>query len=218
MTGTRAGGAALCVPGVPGVPTGSGTTGGRLPQRPEAGRGAMARAPELSVSQPSAGQVTVSTAYTTRSPTDPAAAIRQRFGVAAAEMSLQSRPGMPTNTTGCGPVWRAPVTSVLARTRTGAPARCAPEAAVAVAPPAAAACCVPEAAVAVAPPGAAARCTPEAAAAVAVTALSVAPSSSAQASVLLTWSTVSAGSAGPSGHLAAPGAQMASAMARAHRR
>src|SRR5487761_1143788 len=108
MTGTRAGGAALCVPGVPGVPTGSGTTGGRLPQRPEAGRGASARAPELSVSQPSAGQGSGSTPQTTRLPTEPDSASRHRLGVAVVEMSVQSRPGMPTITTGCGPGARVP--------------------------------------------------------------------------------------------------------------
>src|SRR5229473_6677196 len=75
-------GAGVAVPGagaaVPGVrAAGSWTTGGRLPHRPVAGLGARARAPELSVSQPSAGQVSVSTADTTRSPAEPAAASRQ---------------------------------------------------------------------------------------------------------------------------------------------
>src|SRR5579859_1445275 len=93
-------------------PPAPGTTDGSPGHRPEAGRGAIARAPALSVSHPSAGQVSAWTACTTRFPSDPAPASRQSAGVAVADMSLHNSPGIPTKTTGCP----------AARSRTGAAA------------------------------------------------------------------------------------------------
>ena len=62
-------------------------------------RGAAARAPALSISQPSAGQLSGPIPVTDREPTEPCRASRQSAGVAAAETSAQRRPGTPTSTT-----------------------------------------------------------------------------------------------------------------------
>jgi hypothetical protein len=63
----------------------------------------MARAPALSVSQASAGQVYVRTAETTSDPTEPCSARRHSAGVSRREMSVHRRPGMPMITTGTPP-------------------------------------------------------------------------------------------------------------------
>ena len=59
-----------------------GVTAGSAGHCPGRGRGALALAPEFSVSQPSAGHVTDEVACTTRLPTEPAAASRHSAGVA----------------------------------------------------------------------------------------------------------------------------------------
>src|SRR5215469_16837658 len=97
--------------GVPAV------TAGSRAHLPEAALGAAARAAPLSVSQPSAGQESAATACTTRLPAEPSPASRHRAGDARQEMSVHSRPGIPTRTTGREP---GATESVLARSPAGA--------------------------------------------------------------------------------------------------
>ena len=93
-------------------------------------RGAAARAPELSVSQPSAGQLTGWIPVTERDPTEPCRASRHSTGVAAADTSVQRRPGTPISTTCrtaavCG---AAPAPGALITTATASAARADPAA------------------------------------------------------------------------------------------
>jgi hypothetical protein len=93
----------------------AGITAG-LRQGSAADDSAVARAPPLSVSHASAGQVRVRTADTTSDPTEPCSASRQSTGVAAGEMSLQLSPERPMITTGwtCAPPARPTATDLAA--------------------------------------------------------------------------------------------------------
>ena len=94
MEGIRAGG------GAPWGPRDGWTmTAGTAGQGPAAACGTAARAAAFSVSQPSAGQVRGWIPLTTRDPTDPWPARRQRAGVVVGETSLQRSPPIPTRTT-----------------------------------------------------------------------------------------------------------------------
>src|ERR1019366_8244443 len=116
----------------PGPPTcRTPVTGGSGAQAPVALRGAAARAPALSVSQPSAGQLTALTPVTEREPTEPCRASRHSAGVAVADTSVQRRPGTPISTTwrtGPDGAGRASATPALSATATASATRAPPAA------------------------------------------------------------------------------------------
>src|SRR4249920_3717440 len=118
MEGTRAGG------GAPWGPRDGWTvTAGTAGQGPAAACGTAARAAAFSVSQPSAGQVRGWIPLTTRDPTDPWPATRQRAGVVVGETSLQRSPPIPTRTTWLAADPRGLVASLASVARLAAGAR-----------------------------------------------------------------------------------------------
>src|SRR5580693_705179 len=102
MDGTPAAAGVLVAAGLPVARAAGGTMTRGCGHGPAPLCGTAARAPEFSVSQPSAGQVRDSIVCTTSEPTEPSSASRQSTGVTAADTSVQRRPGMPTRTTGRG--------------------------------------------------------------------------------------------------------------------
>jgi hypothetical protein len=77
-----------------------GRTAGRAEHCLDGNGRAAARAPEFSVSQASAGQVTGLIVVVTSDPTAPVSASRQIAGVAAADTSVQRNPSIPITITG----------------------------------------------------------------------------------------------------------------------